>query len=255
MITLASLNANRGVRHAFFTREGGSSAGIYASNNCGFGSNDAPDSVAENRRRSLARLDLPAEALVTVYQVHGIDVAVVDRPWHPKQAPRGDALATDRPGVALGVLAADCAPILFADTEARVIGAAHAGWRGALLGVAEATVGAMEKLGAKPRNIRAAIGPCIGRRSYEVGPEFPAAFLRQSARDADFFAPAERAGHFMFDLAGYLARRLAALGLKSVETAPNDTCGEERRFFSYRRAALRGEKDYGRNLSVIALEE
>lgn len=255
MLTLGNLNGRGGLRHAFFTREGGSSAGIYASNNCGFGSNDTPESVAENRRRSLARLGLPAEALVTVYQVHGTGVARVENPWAPKQAPRGDALVTDRPGVALGILAADCAPILFADAEARVVGAAHAGWRGALAGVGEATVGAMRRLGAKPENIAAAIGPCIARRSYEVGPEFPAPFLKQDARNEDFFAPAARAGHFMFDLAGYLVRRLSALGLKSVAALPNDTCGEERRFFSYRRATLRGEKDYGRNLSVIALEE
>ena len=254
MITLERLNGG-GLRHGFFTREGGSSGGIYASNNCGFGSSDDPERVAENRRRSLAQIGLPPETLVTVHQVHGVDVAVAEKPWPPKQAPHGDALVTDRPGVALGILAADCAPILFADATARVIGAAHAGWRGALAGVGETTVAVMRRLGARPENIAAAIGPCIARRSYEVGPEFPAPFLKQDARNGDFFAPAKREKHFMFDLAGYLTRRLTALGLKSVETLSNDTCGEERRFFSYRRATLRGEKDYGRNLSVIALEK
>lgn len=255
MLTLASLNGRDGLLHAFFTREGGASAGIYASNNCGFGSGDDPGRVAENRRRSLAMLDMSVETLVTVHQVHGIDVAPVTAPWQPKQSPRADALVTARPGVALGILTADCAPLLFADRRAGVIGAAHAGWRGALAGVAEAAVAAMQRLGAKSENIDAAIGPCIAQCSYEVGPEFPKPFLAQDARNADFFKPSARQGHFMFDLPGYLSRRLSALGLGSVAAAPNDTCGEEARFFSYRRATLRGESDYGRNLSVIALEE
>ncbi len=255
MLTLASLNGRHGLLHAFFTREGGASAGIYASNNCGFGSDDDPERVAENRRRSLAQLDLPVESLVTVHQVHGVDVAPVTAPWRPGQAPRADALVTDRPGVALGILAADCAPVLLADRKAGVIGAAHAGWRGALAGVTDATVAAMRRLGARPENIAAAIGPCIARHSYEVGPEFPRPFLDRDEHDADFFAPSQRGGRFMFDLSGYLCRRLSALGLASVEAATNDTCGEEARFFSYRRATLRGEADYGRNLSIIALEK
>jgi len=259
MITLGTLNALDGVRHAFFTRVGGSSDGIYASNNCGFGSADDPARVAENRRRCAAHLDLPFEALLTVHQVHGRDVSVVDKPWAHGQAPKADAMVANRPGVALGILAADCAPVLFADPEARVIGACHAGWRGALGGVAEATVAAMCRLGAEPQRIEAAIGPCIAQRSYEVGPEFPRPFLEQDESNADLFAPpctasGARPGHMMFDLAGYIARRLAAAGLRSVAAVPCDTCREESRFFSYRRATLRGEKDYGRNLSAIALE-
>ncbi|MCC7049061.1 MAG: peptidoglycan editing factor PgeF [Alphaproteobacteria bacterium] len=254
MITLGILNDLEGVRHAFFTRNGGASEGLYASNNCGFGSGDLAACVAENRRRSMARLDLPAEALVTVHQVHGREVATVERPWPHAEAPKADAMVTNRPGVALGILGADCAPVLFVDPEARVIGAAHAGWRGALAGVTDATVAAMTKLGALPKRIYAVIGPCIAQRSYEVGPEFPRPFLAESPANADFFAPSARAGHLMFDLVGYLGRRLGTLDLHFVSGVPYDTCREEDRFFSYRRATLRGEKDYGRNLSAIALE-
>jgi YfiH family protein len=255
MLKLASLNGRSGLLHAFFTRAGGASAGIYASNNCGFGSGDDPGRVAENRRRSLAMLDMPADALATAHQVHGVTVERLAGPRGDATPPRADAMVTDRPGVALGILTADCAPLLFADRGVGVIGAAHAGWRGAIQGVAEATVMAMLELGAKRGNISAAIGPCIAQASYEVGPEFPKPFLEQDALNADFFRPSKRAGHFMFDLKGYLARRLAALGLAGVEIAPEDTCADEARFFSYRRAVLRGEGDYGRNLSVIALEK
>lgn len=260
MITLGSLNALEGVRHAFFTRAGGTSEGIYASNNCGFGSADDPARVAENRRRCAAQLDLPFEGLLTVYQVHGRDVVVVDKAWAHGQAPKADAMVTNRPGVALGILAADCAPVLFADAEARVIGACHAGWRGAFAGVAEATVEAMCRLGAARERIAAAIGPCIAQRSYEVGPEFPRPFLEQDEANADLFAPpghsaGARPGHLLFDLAGYVARRLARVGIDAVGAVPCDTCREEERFFSYRRATLRGETDYGRNLSAIALEQ
>lgn len=254
MITLGILNELEGVRHAFFTRNGGASEGLYASNNCGFGSGDLPSCVAENRRRSMARLDLPGEALVTVHQVHGREVATVERPWPHAEAPKADAMVTNRPGVALGILGADCAPVMFVDPEARVIGAAHAGWRGALAGVTDATVAAMAKLGAAPNRIYAVIGPCIAQRSYEVGPEFPRPFLAENPANTDFFAPSARNGHLMFDLVGYLGRRLGALDLHFVSGVPYDTCREEDRFFSYRRATLRGEKDYGRNLSAIALE-
>ena len=255
MITLGTLNELEGVRHAFFTRAGGTSDGLYASNNCGFGSGDLPERVAENRRLSVARLDLPGDALVTVHQVHGREVAIVDAPWPHAGAPKADAMVTNRPGIALGILSADCAPVLFVDPEARVIGAAHAGWRGALNGVTDATVEAMTKLGAEPSRIHVVIGPCIAYRSYEVGPEFPRPFLEQNRVNADFFAPSTREGHLMFDLAGYLGRRLGALKLRFVSGLPYDTCREEERFFSYRRATLRGEPDYGRNLSAIVLEE
>jgi len=255
MITLGTLNDLEGVRHGFFTRAGGASDGLYASNNCGFGSGDRPERVAENRRLSVAKLDLPGEALVTVHQVHGRDVQVVEKPWTHGNAPKADAMVTNRPGVALGILSADCAPVLFVDPQARVVGACHAGWRGALAGVTDATVRAMAELGAEPARIHAVIGPCIAHRSYEVGPEFPRPFLEQNQANADFFAPSQRAGHLMFDLAGYLGRRLGQLKLRFVSGLPYDTCREEERFFSYRRATLRGEPDYGRNLSAIALEE
>lgn len=254
MLTVAAIKDMRGIRHGFFTREGGVSGGLYASLNCGFGSGDDPAHVAENRARALARADMPAGSLVTAYQVHSPDVAVVEQAWRRDEAPRVDAMVTRRPGITLGVLTADCGPVLLADPEARVVGAAHAGWRGALSGVLETTVAAMERLGAERTRIAAALGPCIAQQSYEVGPEFPALFLAQDPANAGFFSPSPRPGHHMFDLAGYVAHRLAALGLGQVERVANDTCAEPDRFFSYRRATLRGEKDYGRGLSAICLE-
>ena len=252
MITLGALDDN-GIRHGFFTREGGVSEGIFASLNCGLGSGDDADSVAENRRRALAALQLAGDRLATCYQVHSAGVVVVDAAWPPAERPRADALVTRRRGVALGILTADCAPVLFADAEAGVIGAAHAGWRGALSGVLEATVAAMAGLGAAPARIHAGIGPCIAQPSYEVGPEFPAPFLAADPANAGFFRAAPRAGHFLFDLAGYAARRLSLLGLGRVERTGGDTAAEAERFFSYRRTCLRGEKDYGRELSAICL--
>ena len=250
--TLADLP---GVQHRFFTRKGGVSAGLYSSLNCGYGSGDAPDNVRENRRRAAAAFDRADDELLTVHQIHSTNVLTVgNERWTSPGAPKGDALVTDRPGVVLGVLAADCAPVLLADAEARVIGAAHAGWKGALAGVVEATVSAMEKLGARRERVRAAIGPCIGRNSYEVGPEFPAPFLKRDEGDAAFFRPAPRAGHFLFDLAGYLARRIARAGV-AVEATGHDTLSGETDFFSYRRNTLKGVRDYGRGLSAIALEE
>ena len=254
MLTHGTFNDIDGVRHGFFTREGGVSEGIYASLNCGLGSGDDVDKVATNRGRTMAGIDLPPQALVTAYQVHSPSVVEVEAPWTRENAPRVDGMVTAKPGVALGILTADCAPVLFADRKARVIGAAHAGWRGAVTGVLDATVAAMAKHGARPETMVAAIGPCIAQRSYEVGPEFPAPFIAADPADAGFFAPSTRAGHFMFDLRGYVAKRLAKLGVRHVHQMPNDTCREEDRFFSYRRSCLRGEKDYGRGLSVIALE-
>jgi YfiH family protein len=242
-----------GVRHGFFTRQGGVSEGIFASLNCGFGSSDEAAKVAENRARATAVLGLAGDRLATCYQVHSADVVVVDRPWPRGEAPRVDGMVTRTPEIALGILTADCAPVLFADADARVIGAAHAGWRGALSGVLEATVDAMKKLGATPQRIRATIGPCIGRHSYEVGPEFPAPFLAENAGNAVFLRVAPRAGHFFFDLAGYVAARLQRLGLTRIETIPGDTAAEADRFFSYRRSCHRKEPDYGRELSAIAL--
>jgi polyphenol oxidase len=255
VISLAALNDAASIRHAFFTREGGVSAGLFGSLNCGFGSGDAPEKVAENRARAMAALDLAPDRLVTCHQVHSPDVVTVAAPWRREDNPRADALVTDRRGIALGILTADCVPVLFADADAGVIGAAHAGWKGALGGVVAATVAAMARLGAAPGRMRAAIGPCIAQRSYEVGPEFPASFLAEDEANGDFFAPARRSGHFMFDIAGYVERRLIAAGIGTIQRAPCDTVAEATRFFSYRRACLKGEKDYGRGLSAIVLED
>jgi hypothetical protein len=255
MITLSTLNEVLRIRHGFFTREGGTSEGIYASLNCGLGSADDPERVKANRNLALAQLDIDPQCLVTVQQEHTNRVVVVGDDWTP-DAPRqpADAMVTQRPGMALGILTADCAPVMLADPRANIIGAAHAGWRGALGGVLDNTVAAMLKLGAKASRIVAAIGPCIAHRSYEVGPEFPAAFLADDPDNHFFFAPANREGHFYFDLPGYIARRLAKLSVIDVAGTPCDTFREERRFFSYRRSILKGEKDYGRSLSVIVLE-
>jgi hypothetical protein len=240
------------IRHGFFTRTGGVSEGIYASLNVGGGSRDERTNVTANRARAMATFGLPGTALVTAYQVHSSTAIAVGGPW-PAEPPQADGLATDRPGVALGILTADCAPILFVDPDARVIGAAHAGWRGALNGIAEATVAAMQSLGARTGRIRAAVGPCIGPRSYEVGPEFPAPFLAHDPIAERYFAPAARERHHMFDLPGYVSHRLKALGLGAVEALSLDTCTDEARFFSYRRSTLRKEPDYGRGLSAIVI--
>lgn len=253
MITLGALNDITAIRHAFFTRTGGVSTGIYASLNCGLGSGDAPAAVAENRARAAARLDTPAGRLITCHQIHSATCVTVTEPWTPGAGPQADAMATATPGILLGILTADCAPVLFADPKARVIGAAHAGWKGAKSGVLEATIAAMAALGARSNRIVAAIGPCIAQRSYEVGPEFPVPFLDENPDLRDFFAPARRPGHFLFDLGGYVSRRLVDAGVAQVQRCPNDTRAEEDRFFSYRRACLRGEKDYGRGLSAITL--
>ncbi|MCA3245736.1 MAG: peptidoglycan editing factor PgeF [Azospirillum sp.] len=252
-ITLGAFNDVEFVRHAFFTRQGGVSVGIFASLNCGLGSGDAPEAVRENRARAAAALDLDAAALTTLYQVHGKTVVTLDGPLPIEARPQADALVTRTPGVALGVLAADCAPVLFCDPKARVIGAAHAGWKGALGGVLEATLDAMEALGASRAATLAGIGPCIAQRSYEVGPEFPLPFLAEDEAHARFFAPSRNPGRHMFDLRGFAGERLRRAGCGEIHSLPNDTCAESDRFFSYRRACLRGEKDYGRGLSAIAL--
>ncbi len=252
MITLAPLDEIAAVRHAFFTRQGGVSEGVFSSLNTGFGSGDDRDKVAANRSRAMARLDLAPDALLTARQVHSARVEVVERAFAEGERPTADGLVTRAPGTALGILSADCAPVLFADAGAGVVGAAHAGWRGALGGVLEATVSAMAGLGAMAANTVAAIGPCIGKESYEVGPEFPAPFLAEDPANGRFFAEAA-GGHYRFDFAGYIAARLGALGLGDVVASGHDTCAEEDRFFSYRRSVLRGEEGYGRGLSAIAL--
>jgi hypothetical protein len=255
MITLDLLNHDSGIRHAFFTRQGGVSGGLFESLNCGFGSGDAVDTVARNRAIATERLGFSPDRLVTCYQVHSTAVVTVEKPWPHDAAPRADGLVTRGSGVALGILTADCAPILFADPVANVIGAAHGGWRGALGGIIEAALDRMEALGAKRARIRAGIGPCIAQRSYEVGPEFPEPFLAHDPASAASFAPAERTGRFKFDLPGYIEGRLARAGVSTVERAPHDTVAENTHFFSYRRACLRGEPVYGRALSAIALHD
>ena len=243
------------VRHGFFGRVGGVSNGLYRSLNCGYGSGDDPKAVGENRVRAMAACGMPPAALCTAYQVHSAEALVVSAPWPRDEAPRLDAMATATPGLALAILTADCVPVLLADREAGVIGAAHAGWRGALNGIVEAAVEAMLGLGARAEGIRAVIGPAIGAASYEVGPEFPAPFLARNPQDEDLFAPAEREGHFLFDITGYVARRLQGLGLAAVAATGGDTCAEAERFFSYRRSVRRSEPDYGRNISIVALAE
>ena len=255
MITAQALSRLDRVRHGFFTRRGGVSEGPFASLNCGFGSGDDPDRVKANRARAMERLGGNGDDLVTLHQVHSADVAVVDKDWTQDGKHPADAAVTRVPGVALGVLTADCAPVLMADAGAGVAAAAHAGWRGALEGILEATVEAMCGLGAERGRIAAAIGPCIQQASYEVGPEFQDAFLNAAQENGGFFAAAPRDGHFMFDLSGFLGRKLEDLGLAAVEVASDDTCGDEDRFFSYRRATLRREKDYGRGLAAILLRE
>jgi YfiH family protein len=239
------------IRHGFFTRQGGVSGGIYDSLNTGYGSDDDRAAVTENRRRVAAALGLDGDALRTVYQVHGAKVVHVDGPF--VETPQCDAMVTNRPGIALGILAADCAPVLFADAGAGVIGAAHAGWKGALGGVVQATIGAMLALGARRESIAAALGPAIAQSSYEVGPDFPTAFLAQNPDNADFFVASARSGHFMFDLPGYISGVLNGLRLGSLSVLAVDTCSDPERFFSYRRATHRGEPDYGRCVSAIAL--
>jgi YfiH family protein len=253
-IELDILKALPKLRHGFLTREGGVSEGVYASLNCGYGSNDETARVAENRKRAAAQLGLPAEALVTVYQTHSTRVADVATPHAPNEAPEVDAMVTDRPGIALGILTADCAPVLFVDIDAGVIGAAHAGWRGAVSGIVEETIEAMERKGARRARILAAIGPCIGRDSYEVGAEFPAPIIAQDPGHARFFRPAAREGHFMFDLPSYVEARTRAAGVADVERSRADTCADPERFFSYRRTTQQGLRDYGRLVSLIALE-
>jgi len=242
-----------GVRHGFFTRQGGVSRGLFESRNCGFGSSDDAASVAENRNRAMANLG--ADTLVTAYQCHSARCVTVTEPWATVDAPQADAMVSDRPGIALGVLTADCAPVLFADRRAGVIGAAHAGWRGALDGVTDAAFAGMVALGATAGETVAVVGPCIAQASYEVGPEFRDRFVAADGANAGYFVPSDRGDHHMFDLPGYVAMRLGGLGLASVEVLGLDTCADAARFFSYRQTCHAGEADYGRLISLVALED
>lgn len=237
-------------RHGFFTRKGGASSGVFAGLNCGAGSSDQAEAVALNRARVAEALGVAPEALVGAHQVHSPDVVTVtDLPLAPQRA---DALVTATPGVVLTVLTADCQPVLFLDPEARVVGAAHAGWKGALGGVTDAAIAAMEARGARRGRIVAAVGPCIAQPSYEVDTAFAARFAAADPANARFFRPG-KPGHAQFDLEGYVAARLEAAGVAAVDRLTLDTCADEARFFSYRRASLRAEPSYGRQISLIGL--
>jgi len=250
----SSLASLPGIRHAFFTREGGVSDGIYTSLNGGQGSNDKPECVEENRARMAAALGVEPTRYVTAYQVHSADVIVAEAAWTRETRPRVDAIVTRAPGLAIGVSAADCGPVLFADAQARVIGAAHAGWKGAFTGVIENTIDAMERLGATRANIAVVLGPMIRQPSYEVGPEFLQRFRAADIDNERFFVPSPRADHSMFDLAGYIAARLARAGIVNVEDLGLCTYADAR-FFSYRRSVHRAEPDYGRHINALALAE
>jgi polyphenol oxidase len=247
----ANLAKEPGVGHGFFTREGGVSTGVYASLNCGPGSRDDAAAVAQNHARAIAALD-PKAQLVTLAQIHSATVHPVDADWDFAARREGDGLVTAQPGVALGILTADCTPVLFADIQARVIGAAHAGWKGAVSGVLEATIAAMEKLGAKPARLVAAIGPTISQAHYEVGQDLRDRF---GGDDARFFVASDRTGHFRFDLPGYVAQRLKKAGVAEVSDLALCTYPPENGLFSYRRTTHCGEADYGRELSAIILTE
>jgi YfiH family protein len=251
-IEAPELSSHAGLRHAFFTREGGVSEGLYASLNGGLGSGDNPAHVRENRRRMTVELGVAPENLVSLYQVHSAEAVVVETPF--PERPRADAMVTRVPGLALGILTADCGPILFADPENRVIGAAHAGWKGALTGVIESTLAAMEGLGAVRTGIVAVLGPTIGASAYEVGPEFRERFEAAAPDNARYFVDSpERDAHSLFDLPAYIVARLERAGIGEVANLGLCTYSDPDRFFSYRRTTHRAEPDYGRLVSAIAL--
>lgn len=252
IVTVDELNRLKAIRHGFLTRKGGVSDGIYDSLNCGLGTTDMRARVLENRARAVKAAGLSDTELNTAYQVHSAKVIVVDAPLDPSNRPEVDGLVTRTRGINLGILTADCAPVLFADTESGIVGAAHAGWKGAVGGVLQETVRVMETLGAKRQSIVAAIGPCIGQESYEVGTDFPKPFIDKDPANARFFA-ANACRKFQFDLAGYCKAELEKLNLGAVLATGHDTCALEDDFFSYRRKTKRGEPDYGRQVSVISL--
>jgi YfiH family protein len=240
-----------GLPHGFLGRRGGTSTGELAGLNVGYGSKDDRSAIDENRRLAIAALLEDAE-LATVHQIHSVEAVTIQRPWAHDQRPRADAMVTDRPNLLIGILTADCAPVLFADHRAAVVGAAHAGWRGALAGVTDSTIAAMERLGARREDIHAAVGPCIGQPSYEVDGDFRARFVAHDADNARFFL-AENGGKPHFDLEGYVVHRLIAAGIDEIEALNLDTYADAERFYSYRRSAHLGQADYGRQLSAIAI--
>ncbi|TJW44521.1 MAG: peptidoglycan editing factor PgeF [Mesorhizobium sp.] len=243
----------QGIHHGYFTRVGGVSSGIYQGLNIGTGSNDEQTRVAENRRRVADWMGIPASHLLTAHQVHSPDVVIARKPFVGER-PKADAIVTDRPGIAVGASTADCGPVLFADADARIIGAAHAGWKGAFTGLLENTIAAMEGLGARRERIVAVLGPSIGPKNYEVGPEFVARFVEADAGNISYFTPSANSGHAMFDLNLYTVDRLKKAGV-TAEGLGRCTYAEEDLFYSYRRATHRGEADYGRQISAIVLEK
>ena len=243
--------------HGFFTRRGGVSQGLYQSMNCGFGSQDTESHVATNRNRVATALQVKPSRLLTLHQIHSSQVVTPTLPWPEPESPKADAMVTTEVGLALGILTADCAPVLFADTKNRVIGAAHAGWRGALSGIIETTIEHMLDLGSELSHISAAIGPCITQSNYEVGPEFKTQFCIENTANAEFFIPSsapDHPDHWQFDLPGFVKHRLSVCGITQIDNSCPCTYAAEDRFFSYRRSTHHGEKDYGRNLSAIVLD-
>ena len=255
MLQASSLATLPGIRHAFFTRSGGVSQGVYSSLNGGVGSQDAPEKVTENRARMAAALGVNAERLLTAFQIHSSDVVVAKEPWTRDSRPRADAIVTQVPRLAIGVSTADCGPLLFADSKAGVIGAAHAGWRGALSGVIEATVASMERLGARRARIAAALGPTIRQSNYEVGLEFVERFRAADPANMRYFQTSQREEHAMFDLCGYIAQRVGQAGVTQYEDLGLCTYEEPERFYSYRRSTHHAEPDYGRHVNAIALSD
>ena len=253
LIEAPELSSHAGVRHAFFTRHGGVSDDIYATLNGGLGSQDAPEHVAENRARMCAQLGLTPDRLASLYQVHSAEVVTVEAPFSRPERPRADAMVTRVPGLALGIATADCGPILFADPEAGVVGAAHAGWKGALTGVIAATVAAMETLGARRHRMVAVLGPTIGQAAYEVGPDFIARFRAEAPGMERFLGPGTRPDHAQFDLPSFILARLAEAEVGEATALNLCTYADPERFYSYRRTTHRGERDYGRLISAIAL--
>ena len=242
-----------GIRHAFFTREGGISEGVYAGLNGGIGSSDKPEHVTENRARMAGYLGVPADNLLSLYQIHSPLALTVTEPWPRTKRPQADAMVTVKPGIALGVGAADCGPILFADPEAGVVGAAHSGWKGAIGGVLESTIATMEAEGARRSRMIVALGPMLSQANYEVGPEFRAAFLAENPENHRFFRQGVRENYPHFDLPGYIVSRLERAGVGEIDNLALCTYADEARFYSYRRKTHRNEPDYGRLIAAIRL--
>ncbi len=247
---------NSGVFHGFFTRKGGVSSGVYEGLNCGLGSEDNIDYVSENRGYVAQKVGVSYDRLLSISQVHGSKAFIVEEPWPEDERPHADALVCDKPGIAISILTADCAPVLFMgfkEDGCPVIGAAHAGWQGALHAVIENTLDTMKKLGARKESLKACVGPCISQKSYEVGNDFMLPFLQENENSKDFFMSSQKEGHLNFDLSGYCVWRMERYGLKKVLLLPEDTYKQEEKFYSYRRATHRNEKECGRQISVISI--